>query len=130
MHPSFHKGAAAEYAVASWYLENGYQVWWPSIQQDSIDFLTSKAGKVSRVQVKVAQWLREKGNRAPGLRVTLQHGAKAYKRTAFDLLAAVDGDRIWIFPFKLVYHLSSIRLETPGVKRRLKNLNADDYRVQ
>lgn len=48
------RGTAAEYAAASWFLLHGQQVYWPAMQQDAVDFIVDKEGRLVRVQVKMA----------------------------------------------------------------------------
>ena len=48
------KGAASELKAQLWFLENGYQVFLPTVQQGIADFIAYKDCKFSKVQVKTA----------------------------------------------------------------------------
>lgn len=97
-------GAAAEYLAAARFLSMGYKVWWPGDQSSSADLLIEKDHDFLRVQAKRATWVRKTGSAHEYLRVKTVSNhkgyTKAYKYGDYDLLAAVDGQRLWIIPYE------------------------------
>lgn len=90
-------GASSEYRAAAWYLNNGWNVFWPSVQQTDIDFVVldpCEEGLMYKIQVKTAY--REKDKIAVcRIHRTEKEFKEAPKR--WDRLVVVDGDanKIW-----------------------------------
>jgi len=113
-----YNGSAAEYRAAAWFLENGYMVWWPSVHQDAADFMVSKSGKYRRIQVKKAAWSRRhRGSRRYYLQVVINRGTegrRVYSAKDIDYVMAVDGERLWLIPFKSIRAARSLMLDKKG----------------
>ena len=93
-------GAVSEYTAASAFLKNGFQVYWPSMHQDSVDFVAYKDGSFKRVQVKTATWTKSGKYKYLPCRTRL---TKKYQdinpSELYDLLVVVaPDDRLWVIP--------------------------------
>jgi hypothetical protein len=106
MHSSHARGAASEYAAASWFAANGWEVFWNPTQHSAIDFIATNNEDTIRVQVKSAQNWRSAGG-VDYLRVKII----PYAKDAFDVLVVVSIDgRIWKIPFEKVRYKSELYL--------------------
>lgn len=103
------KGAISEFRAAIWYLEQGYQVFFPSCDGNVVDFVAYKPGCLPElVQVKTAHWIESSGNRYLQLRVGRTRGSRRGVMTRdwdpdnpedhYDYLIAVYEDRLWRIP--------------------------------
>lgn len=121
------KGAQTEYAVAAWFLGQGHQVLWPSIQQGAYDFAIEHAGRFQRVQVKT-------GSRShSGLRATLDRNEKGGKHSDWFDYLAILGPRghIWMIPAQVLTVGKAIVYE-PGTRKQRKRgrgLDSDLYLI-
>jgi hypothetical protein len=93
------KGAVSEYRAAQYYLEQGYQVYWPAVQQGVVDFVVEKSGVLKRVQVKTATMNKCKHLRYLQCRTTRGRvNTKVYEQGMYDVLFIVYEDQKWIIP--------------------------------
>lgn len=84
-------GASSEYRLAAAFLERGVQVYWPSMQQQEVDFIIEEDDEMVRVQVKTARKRHGKYN-ARVWRTVAERPAVL----AFDELAVVAPDgHVW-----------------------------------
>jgi len=139
MDSNHYTGSAAEYAVAAFLISMGRQVWWPSVQQDSIDLLASRAdGTFERLQVKKASWNSRTSANNTYLQIELRSSVshtvrRKYSADAFDTVAAVSDDgRIWMIPLEQVLGETVITLEKRGPAHRRKRSphTPDAWRVR
>ena len=103
------KGAISELKAATWYLSEGYQVFFPVCDGGVVDFIAYKPGKTPElVQVKTAHWIESSGNRYLQLRVGRTKGTRRGPITRdwdptnpedhYDYLIGVFEDRMWKIP--------------------------------
>lgn len=123
-------GAANELRAASYFLEEGYNVYWPAVQQSLVDFVIEKAGYYQRVQVKSATWNSPRPT-TTYLRLPIKTSAACpYLPDSFDLLVGVHKDRLWIFPWEEVCDQGSILLGKQGDPEwRWSKFAVDEYEV-
>jgi len=105
-------GAIAENTAANYFLANGYEVWWPAVQQSRADFVVSKDRKYLKVQVKKATWSFSKPNEY--LQVRVERGNKRYEPGDFDLFVVVDEQRVWVIPDNDLAGKTSLSLDSRG----------------
>lgn len=123
-------GAAAEMLVASWFLNNGYEVWLPVMTQSRSDLVVSNAEGFRRVQVKKGTWGRSGRNEY--LQVRLIRKGRWYTPADYDLLAVVDDTRLWLVPHEEIRDAISLCLDRrgPGAgKGRNKEYDPERWRV-
>ncbi len=90
LHKSHSKGAWCEYLAAHYYLEKGYNVYWPAVQQGSADFIVERGRRLDRIQVKKASWQgtpTRTGNKY--LQVVTTNNDKEYS-DQYDYLVVID----------------------------------------
>lgn len=106
------KGAISEFRAAIWYLDQGYQVFFPSCDGNVVDFVAYKPGyRPELVQVKTAHWIESSGNRYLQLRLgrTRRNSGKRNRveirdwdpsnpEDHYDFLIAVYQNRLWRIP--------------------------------
>ena len=102
------KGAVSELKAQQWFLENGYQVFTPVVQQGIADFVAYKDGVFSKVQVKTAYTMDSGGYNYLLVRLgrTGRQGRHTCTRTydisnpddCFDVLFVVYEDQLWFVP--------------------------------
>lgn len=108
-HSTHIRGAVSEYRAASWYIERGFNVYWPAVHAGEVDFLIEKDGKYQRVQVKSAGW------DGAYLRAVI-HSKRSggYTADSFDLLVIVYEERLWEIPWNGSGLPNRIRLAKRG----------------
>lgn len=117
-HKTHSKGAWCEYLAAHHFLEQGYQVFWPSIQQGSVDFIVERGRRLDRMQVKKASWQGTPQNGNKYLQVVTTNNDKEYT-DQYDFLVVVDDvKRIWIIPATQVNVKCLVLDDMYGNKRR------------
>ena len=89
-------GASSEYLAAAHFLANGWQVYWPSVQQSWVDFVSDRGFGLRRVQVKTATWNRAKTHHY--LQCRLRHGVADTTPLVerYDDLVVVHETDCWI----------------------------------
>lgn len=123
-------GAATEYEVAAFYLKQGYQVYWPSVQQTAVDFVIGNGASLYRVQVKRATWNKASGpNRYLQVRLT-NKGNQKYRRGDFDLLVVAQGEHLWEIPIAEALKTTSLCLRREGPTVRSTDTKWKDYKIQ
>jgi len=102
------KGAASELKAQLWFLENGYQVFLPTIQQGIADFIVYKNQEFSKVQVKTAYTMDSGDYNYLLVRLGRSTSARQGPKTrtydptndddCFDILFVVYEDQQWLVP--------------------------------
>ena len=134
------RGAASELKAQMWFIENGYQVFTPVIQQSIADFVVLKDGVYKSVQVKTAYINRAEGRDYLQIRLGRsgrdgRHGTmRDYNpdnpEDHFDILFTVYKDEMWLCPkAELPVGKKTIYYHVPGVKTKVK-YNPELWRVQ
>lgn len=113
MIPSHQTGTLCELKAAAYYVERGYDVFFPITINPKCDFVASKAKKILKVQVKKASW--SKSGKFKYLQVRLigkKEGdfQKIYKLEDFDVLIVIDGPNLWEIPVEDVIGRTSLCL--------------------
>ena len=122
-------GAANELRAAAYFLEEGYNVFWPAVQQSMVDFVIEKDGFYQRVQVKSATWNRQRSNTY--LRIAIKTSAKSpYQSDSFDLLVGVHRNTLWLIPWEEVHERGSLLLGKEGSPEwSQEGFDADRFKV-
>lgn len=93
------KGAANELKAASYYLDNGFQAYFPVVQQGKVDFVIEKDNQLRRVQVKTASWNKANNHSYLQCRTrTTNKFQREPKDNDYDLLVIVFEEEIWEIP--------------------------------
>lgn len=105
------EGAAAEFVAAAFFLRRGYDVLWPSSGAARYDFALEMNGEVTKVQVKKVSVSSTAKKR---VKCTPDGGRKrrVYASGDFDVLVAVDGNDLWIIPYKDIADRGMLPLAT------------------
>ena len=108
MDPKHLKGAASEMKAQIWFLENGYQVFLPSVQQGIADFVVYKDDEFSKVQVKTAYTMDSGDYNYLLVRLGRSQTTRNGPRTrtydpnkpddCFDILFVVYENQLWFVP--------------------------------
>jgi PD-(D/E)XK nuclease superfamily protein len=93
-------GAASEHFAASVFLQKGYQVYWPGMQQGAVDFVTYLDGEFRRIQVKTATWSTVGPFKYLQARIRLTKKYQDIKPSdLYDTIVIVAPDRrMWVIP--------------------------------
>lgn len=100
---SKHKnGTLAELKAACWFVENGYEIYWPQMAQSSCDFVAGTKSELIRIQVKSAYWM-ERPSGARYLQATTRKGCGTngydkYTKEDCDLIVVVADEGLWCIP--------------------------------
>lgn len=103
--PEHTKGAASELAVASYFLKQGHQVYFPVVRQGVVDLIVEKfeSQTLARVQVKTATWNVSDGRRYLQCRtLTTNKNKRLPSDMDYEFLAVVHEEEIWIIPSECV----------------------------
>jgi len=136
MDPKHMKGAASEMKAQIWFLENGYQVFLPTVQQGIADFIAYKDGEYSKVQVKTAytmdageyNYLLVRLGRSTSTRSQMR--IRTYDPNdpddCFDILFVVYEDERWLVPSSAIpTNKKTVYFNGPG----RNGWNSDKYRL-
>lgn len=100
-------GAAAELTVARFYITQGFQVYFPVVQQGNVDLVVEKPSGLERVQVKTANLnsgnTNKKGVTYTYIQCRLTMQGRQYADDAYDTLCVVYGQRIWEIPKEKIW---------------------------
>jgi hypothetical protein len=126
LHRCHYVGQANELLAASWYLQNNYQVYWPSVGQSSIDFVTYKTA-FTRVQVKTATWTQAGKYKYLQCRTRLTNRHQdRHPGEIYDELFVISGNRAWIIPSHLI---QSSNISLGGTNPNYSRSEWDKYQV-
>ena len=129
------KGAINELKAQRWFLENGYEVVTPVVQQGVSDFVAHKDSVFNKVQVKTAYMMQSGGYdyRVVRLGRTRRRGSRTETRfydpsnpdDLFDILFVVYDNLFWFIPHaKLPSGKKTLYFNGPG-----RAWNSDDFQV-
>jgi hypothetical protein len=108
-------GAISELKAATWFLEQGYEVFTAALPQTRTDMVViDKEGNTFKVQVKTATW-GNSGNWSYLQSRVHSNVSSPYGEGDFDLWCVVSDDAIWVMPWKEVFH-STTNLSLDGSK--------------
>ena len=130
-------GAAAEMAVASHYLENGWDVFLPVITQAKADMVISKGGETYKLQVKKLTENPSSGHIYLQTRLQGKQGKyskRDYEEEDFQYLVCYHKGSIWEIPYPLVSDLTSLTigklLPDGTVTRKKGDWNPIDFKIK
>ena len=130
--PEHYLGASNEYLAASYFLRNGYQVFFPAVQQGWIDFVIYDGEKFQKVQVKTATW-----NRSSGAHWYLQCRVRFHAKyddvlpsAAYDILCVLHEEGIWVIPSHEVDYTSNLCLMSNNPNYRPRGKDFSIFRDQ
>ena len=136
MDPKHLKGAASEMKAQIWFLENGYQVFLPSVQQGIADFVVYKDNEFSKVQVKTAYTMDSGDYNYLLVRLGRSQATRAGTKTrtydptepddCFDILFVVYENQLWFVPSDVLPE-GKMTVYFNGSGRA--GWNSDDYKV-
>ena len=118
------KGAKSELLAQCYYLDRGYQVFTPVVQQGWVDFIVYKDGKTLRIQVKTATWTYSNKHCNHGYLQVRTNSTNKYQEELFnkyDILLIIKDNKIWEIPSKEIKS-NNISLEStnPNSKKEYK----------
>lgn len=136
MDPKHLKGAASEMKAQIWFLENGYQVFLPSVQQGIADFIVYKDNEFSKVQVKTAYTMDSGDYNYLLVRLGRSQSTRNGPRTrtydpnepddCFDILFVVYENQQWLVPSTVLPEgKMTVYFNGPG----RSGWNSDNYKV-
>lgn len=119
-------GAKNEYLAASYYLNKGHQVYWPSVQQEAVDFVVDLDGVLMKVQVKTATWIESGGKKYLQCRTRLTNKRQGFTPSElYDILFVVGPEgEMWEIDPGLVFSSNLSLKKSSG-----KPSEWDNYRV-
>lgn len=114
-------GCANEYKAAAYYMFNGGQVYWPSVQQTNVDFVVELKGKLKKVQVKTATWTKSGNHSYLQCRTRLRNKYQDAKPSdMYDILFIIYRNRYWEIPASKI-DSSNLSLCTTNFKTKKQN---------
>jgi hypothetical protein len=120
-----YKGAFSEHLVASHFLKEGCEVYWPSSSQSKADFVVDYNGSLKKIQVKTMYNLIQGDYEYWQCRLYSSNKCRtAYTSDDFDYLAAVTDYAIYLFPFEKIEGKRSITISKAS---RLRNWNPEEF---
>lgn len=112
------EGSAAEHVVAAFFLRKGYDVLWPAAEGGKYDLMVHKTGYFLKVQVKKAT--RSRGRLRVKCTPNGGRNRLIYRAGDFDILAAVDRQRIWLIPYRSIARRGTLPLDTEATNEWLQ----------
>jgi len=91
------RGASSELFAASQFAARGHHVYFPAMTQSKSDFVVEMGGVFKKVQVKTGCRFSPKYPHLLQIRLG-GCGRTRYETGDFDLLAIVNGTRLWVIP--------------------------------
>lgn len=113
-----YKGASNELRAASYYLDLGFQVYFPVCQQGAVDFIVDKGSQgLLKVQVKTATWVKAGNNKYLQSRTRLTNKYQDIKPIElYDIFFVVSDSGLWEIPSSLIKS-SNLCLQNTGKNR-------------
>lgn len=115
-------GAVAELFTAAKIAENGWNILYPLVTQSRYDIVIEKEGVFCKIQIKKATW--SKSNTYKYLQARISGKNKQtntpYKKSDVDYFAFTDMQRVWLFPFDVIGHQTSVCLDSTNPKYKPK----------
>lgn len=127
-------GYLSESRAATYFIEQGYEVYWPSFTQSSCDFIITKSQDVQRVQVKTAYWMERKSGKRY-LQTTTRKGCgrggySEYTREECDLIVIVYEDKLWAITPEQLGGKQNLILELGHERERKGSFDAEVFRIR
>lgn len=134
MHHKHTNGLVGELKAATYYVEAGYEIYWPALTQSGVDFIAVKGRETQRVQVKNAYWMKRPSG-AKYVQVTTRKGAggnKTYTREDCDIVVVVFEDSLWAFPVEIIEKYKTINIAKAQQIRKSRKgvLDIESYRIK
>ena len=99
LHKDHYTGATSEVQATAYYLEQGFQVYMPVVQQSWVDFIVEKDGILFKVQVKTATWNKSAGRyKYLQCRMAFTNKYKVRPKEAYDIMIIVKDEMLWEIP--------------------------------
>lgn len=133
MHSRHSSGLVGELKAATWFAEQGYEIYWPSLTQSAVDFIAAKGKEILRVQAKNAYWM-QRPSGARYVQVTIRKGSggfKTYTEEDCDIIAVVHEESLWIFPVYDVKNYKTLNIcKAQDIRKsRAGTLDIEKYKV-
>jgi hypothetical protein len=111
-------GETAELYVAYVLSQLGFQVLWPHGTQARYDLATDTAGVFQRIQVKKATWSTTHNFQYLQARISSRNknSRPKYEAGEFEAFAFTDLNRVWVIPFDVIGHQTSVCLDSTNPK--------------
>lgn len=107
-------GAKSELLVSYKLTERGYSVFFPLLTQSDVDLVALKGSETLRVQVKTASKIKVEDKYYLQARLQSRGSGNGYIRTydkdAFDYVAFVYKEKVWLYPWEPICENKSITL--------------------
>ncbi len=118
-------GVRAELYIAIYFVEEGWDIFWPHAAQSKIDFIAVKEGTVKRVQCKKATWSQTGPYKYLQSRVSSRNKVPVpkYQKDDFDIIVFTDDEgRIWLTEIENILGMTSVCLDStnPAYKPQTK----------
>lgn len=114
IHPTHYTGGASELKAATWFIEQGRQVYFPVVQQGVVDFVVDGEQGLQRVQVKTASWIQSGKNKYLQCRTRLTNRYQHHQpHELYDLLFIVADEGYWCIPANEIQS-SNLSLQNTG----------------
>lgn len=121
------RGAASELFAASQFASRGHHVYFPAMTQSKSDFVVEMDGVFKKVQVKTGCRFNPKYPHLLQIRLG-GCGRTRYQTGDFDLLAIVEGTRLWVVPTDVVdITQCSMSFSTENVSGRKLKVDLKQY---
>ena len=120
----------AELFVATELAKRDYIILWPQGTQTRYDFAIEKGGVFDRIQVKKATWSTNPWYKYLQARISSRNKGCSQKYTEgeFEYFAFTDLERVWLFPFEVIGHQTSVCLDSSNPNYKPKTVyNAKDW---
>ena len=115
-----YRGNISEMQAAIYYLEQGYQVYQPMVQQGWVDFVVDKGDRIYKVQVKTATYIKSGNHKYLQCRTRVTNKYKVEPKQMYDMLLIIYKDRVWEIP---AYYIdsSNLSLDNTNNKSSVRN---------
>lgn len=124
-------GSIAELKAAVWYMENGFEVFWPQTPQGAVDFIAMRGQETVRVQVKSPYWF-ERPSGARYLQATVRKGSSSpystYTKEDCDEICLVCDEGVWVIPVECIKEVHTVNL-IKGQHERAPRASRRDWSV-
>lgn len=127
MHTRHNNGLVGELKAATYFAEQGYEIYWPALTQSAVDFIAVKGSETLKIQVKNAYWM-SRPSGARYLQVTTRKGvggSRTYSELDCDYVVCVHEESIWAFPVSVATLYRTINLEKGQDIRKSKKNTLD-----
>ena len=131
-------GTVSELKAATYFVEQGWEVFMPILTQSKADFLILKEGTVKKVQVKTATKFNCRGHEYLQVRIQGRRGIgfapREYTLEDVDLIVVIYENHIWSIPYELILGNSSFVMgsivDGELRPRTGRGFNSEEYKVK